>query len=237
MRVITRRLENVLDLVELDDEEPRPAGQPSDEVDETAEDTFAEFGELSYEPLLAVGNATRDGLQFVWGPPGTGKTSTLAATVAALVDAGRKVLVFAHSNAAVDVAMVRVAAFMTDSAELASDQVLRVGTPQLADARDCSAILPDEIMARRFRDLGDERRRLEAVRERISCDIRSSTQPSSSSVSELEDVRQQLAAIESQLALGQADLVRDARVVGCPLAKAVIDPQLWAMELDAGLPA
>lgn len=233
----TEMLENVLDLVELadeaDDEEPRPAGQPSDEVDETAEDTTVEFGELSYEQLLAVGNATRDGLQFVWGPPGTGKTSTLAATVAALVDAGRKVLVLAHSNAAVDVAMVRVAAFMTDSAELASDQVLRVGTPQLADARDCSAILPDEIMARRFPGLGEERRRLEAVRERISGDIRSSTQPSSSSVSELEDVRQQLAAIESQLALGQADLVRDARVVGCTLAKAVIDPQLWAMELDA----
>lgn len=234
----TEMLESVLDLLdlgdeELDDEEPRPPGQSNDEVETTPEDSVAEFGELSYEQLVAVGNACRDGLQFVWGPPGTGKTSTLAATVAALVEAGRKVLVLAHSNAAIDVAMVRVAAFMKDSAELAADQVLRVGTPQLTDARECSAILPDEIIARRFPGLGDERRKLEAARGRISGDIRGSTQSNKSSVTEFESVRQQLAAIDSQLMEGQAALVRDAHVVGCTLAKAVIDSQLWSMDLDA----
>ena len=233
----TNMLEQVLDLVddtdEATDEEPRPPGGPHDDDGTVADDAPDEFGELSYEQLLAVENACKDGLRFVWGPPGTGKTSTLAATVAALVEAGRRVLVVAHSNAAVDVAMVRIAEFMSDSAELAADEVLRVGTAQLPAARECSAILPDEIIARRFPGLADERRRLEAIRRRLSGDARESTQPGPAHAKELEAVRQQLAAIGAQVAEGQAVLVQASRVVGCTLAKAVIDSQLWGMELDA----
>ncbi|WP_235714649.1 AAA domain-containing protein [Neobacillus dielmonensis] len=42
---------------------------------------------------------------FVWGPPGTGKTYTLARTAANKYFKGKKVLILSHSNQAVDVLM------------------------------------------------------------------------------------------------------------------------------------
>jgi len=234
----TTMLEQLLDLSDLqdsddEDDEPILPHAPSDEPPELSEDTSSTPGGLSYEQLVAAQHATQDGLRFVWGPPGTGKTSTLAAAVTALAEAGRRVMVVAHSNAAVDVAMVRVAQYMADSELLESDKVLRVGTPQLAEARDCYAILPDEIVARRFPDLGEQRRRLQRQRERLSSEIRAGDRPSDAMVAELDDVRTALSHIDRQLEEGQAQLISEARVVGCTLAKLVIDSQLWAWDRDA----
>ncbi|MGH7545204.1 MAG: AAA domain-containing protein, partial [Gemmatimonadota bacterium] len=39
---------------------------------------------------------------FIWGPPGTGKTRTLGECVAQMAERGMRVLVVAHTNAAVD---------------------------------------------------------------------------------------------------------------------------------------
>lgn len=93
--------EALLDLSELE----APAVQPDDDV--------------TGDQRAAVVHALTGSLRFVWGPPGTGKTSTMAATVQACVDRGERVLVVAHSNAAVDVAMVRVAVAMEESSALA----------------------------------------------------------------------------------------------------------------------
>jgi len=45
-------------------------------------------------------------LSFVWGPPGTGKSTTVARVVQQLVLSGRRVVVAVHSNAAVDVVII-----------------------------------------------------------------------------------------------------------------------------------
>ncbi|GGE68290.1 DEAD/DEAH box helicase [Priestia taiwanensis] len=49
---------------------------------------------------------------YIWGPPGTGKTYTLAHIVAEHYRRRKKVLVLSHSNAAVDVIMLEVAKIM-----------------------------------------------------------------------------------------------------------------------------
>lgn len=224
-------LAELLDLAEpVDDDDPTV---PPHDGQEPSEPTVADFGELSLEQQLAVDHACRDGLRFVWGPPGTGKTSTLAATVAALATSGHRVLVVAHSNAAVDVAMVRVAEFLAGTPLLNDELVLRVGTPQLAEARECLQILPDEIVARRFPGLGDQRRALEKRRDVLSGEIRTDADRSDPLVKELDAVLKSLNEIEKQLVQGQAELVRDARVIGCTLAKVTIDSQLWAWQRDA----
>lgn len=63
--------------------------------------------------------------QLVWGPPGTGKTRLLGATVAALAGEGR-VLVVATTNVAVDEAASRVAACVGPEA-IEANRVIRVG--------------------------------------------------------------------------------------------------------------
>jgi hypothetical protein len=60
---------------------------------------------------------------YIWGPPGTGKTRTLALLVHALRRRGERVLIVAHTNVATDAALLRV----LDAAELPPGAALRLG--------------------------------------------------------------------------------------------------------------
>lgn len=68
-----------------------------------------------------------------WGPPGTGKTTTLAALVATLVAAGQRVLVVAPTNVAADGACLAIDRALTEIRRVRRrGDVLRVQAPQLA---------------------------------------------------------------------------------------------------------
>ncbi|MCA9569628.1 MAG: AAA family ATPase, partial [Myxococcales bacterium] len=63
--------------------------------------------ELQPRPGLRSGqlralDASRGSRSVVWGPPGTGKTTTLGAIAAAHISAGRRVLLLSSNNVAVD---------------------------------------------------------------------------------------------------------------------------------------
>lgn len=55
------------------------------------------------EALIVAGDAQRS---YVWGPPGTGKTTTLGATIRMRVEAGARVLMVSPYNVAVDEGML-----------------------------------------------------------------------------------------------------------------------------------
>lgn len=52
-----------------------------------------------------IETACGSSLTYLWGPPGTGKTYTIAHLIASLVELGERVLVTSHTNAAVDQAL------------------------------------------------------------------------------------------------------------------------------------
>src|SRR5581483_2864211 len=87
--------------------------------------------EFQLEALRAV--LERD-VTYVWGPPGTGKTTALALIGEALVRRGLRVLAVASTNVAVDNAVLKIAERLT-----ADDGVVRYGTPQLASLREAPA--------------------------------------------------------------------------------------------------
>lgn len=62
-------------------------------------------------------------IAYVWGPPGTGKTQTVASLVHALIDRRERVLLTAHTNIATDNALLRV----LQTRKLPRDSVIRVG--------------------------------------------------------------------------------------------------------------
>ncbi len=64
---------------------------------------------------LALDTAISKKVCFIWGPPGTGKTRTLGRLVVALVQNGKRVLITAHSNRAVDNALIFTVRQMVDS--------------------------------------------------------------------------------------------------------------------------
>lgn len=75
----------------------------------------------------AIGQAIASELTLVFGPPGTGKTRTLGGLVAELaITQGRKVVLCAHTNVALDTAMAAVVDAVGE-ATVAEGSVVRVG--------------------------------------------------------------------------------------------------------------
>lgn len=80
---------------------------------------------LNDEQALAVEEMAATPLHLLWGPPGTGKTTTLGTAIARWLRQNKRVLVVSTSNAAVDVALRAVLKNLRPDEKRA---VLRVGT-------------------------------------------------------------------------------------------------------------
>lgn len=90
-----------------------------------AEPPEAAMEGLDPSQRTALGRVLGSETQFVWGPPGTGKTRLLGHAVASLAAAGR-VLVVATTNVAVDEAAASVAARLGERA-VAENRLVRPG--------------------------------------------------------------------------------------------------------------
>ncbi|MEV7968897.1 AAA domain-containing protein [Sphaerisporangium sp. NPDC088356] len=110
----------------------------------------------------AVERALAPGLTWLWGPPGTGKTTTISALVAELCARGQRVLLAAPTNAALDVAIQALLKRLPDVDE---GLLVRLGQPadsSLVD-RNAGRILVDEIAAARGEPIA--KRRVEVGRD------------------------------------------------------------------------
>ena len=79
-----------------------PIQTASGEIDEA---TLSGEPRLNAEQREAVSHSLSSNTTFVWGPPGTGKTTALARIVEAHYRAGRSVLIVSNTNIAVDTAL------------------------------------------------------------------------------------------------------------------------------------
>jgi hypothetical protein len=204
-----------------------------------AQECFAKLGVPALVPnaaqLAAVGKCAGSRLHFVWGPPGTGKTANVAQVVRALVANSERVLVLAHANAAVDVAMLRVADAFAGTGELREGRILRIGVPQLPEAQGRAEILPEEVIARRQPDLVARKRALEGRRHELLRRLHeiASEDRRAATASQLEAVRAELAGIREALRMAMETLVREARVIGTTLSRLVTEDRVWSWPADA----
>jgi hypothetical protein len=182
----------------------------------------------------AAQRAVESGLRFTWGPPGTGKTGVLARAVALAVERGQRVLVLAHANAAVDVAIGRIAEVLAASDAVRDGRVLRVGTPHLPAALDHAEVLPAAIVAGRHPDLAERREELEGERRRVADQSRSA-----GTVDErralgrrLRALRRELAELDGAIREVTSALIENSVVVATTLSKLVVDDRLWHWPAD-----
>lgn len=108
--------------------------------------------ELNYKQVEALSRSLSQEVTFIWGPPGTGKTKTIAAIMASFIGVGKVVLLTAHTNAAVDEALLKLAEVLSDKNLLEDGKVVRYGTPSRNDATLKKMTL-DEIVARKAEPL------------------------------------------------------------------------------------
>jgi superfamily I DNA and/or RNA helicase len=83
------------------------------------------LNQLQSDALEVVAN---NSVTYIWGPPGTGKTTTMGSIVAALASLGQKVLLVSNTNLAIDTALERCLDRFSDVKELSGGEMLRLGT-------------------------------------------------------------------------------------------------------------
>lgn len=111
----------------------------------------------SADQFQAVRTILTEGLSYVWGPPGTGKTTWVLAKAAAYcVRQDEKVLILASTNLAVDNAL-----FAILKERVASTDVLRVGFPSEKFKEEYPECCEDRVFAQRIRELENEKKGLE----------------------------------------------------------------------------
>lgn len=181
------------------------------------------------EQRYAIQRAIGSQVQFVWGPPGTGKTQTLAALCEVLVELGESVLLTSHTNVAVDEAMLRAAGPdgpLFETLPYKEGKLLRYGTPKhpnLAQIEDLSAEAIAERLASHIKvRLAEVSGELEGVRgerdevqsaldewqeaERFTAELRSRQRALDGAVDSLHKRRHELANAQATLERAQQNL-------------------------------
>lgn len=113
-----------------------------------------------------IEQACGSSVTFIWGPPGTGKTYTIAYLVTALIEAGERVLVSSHTHAAVDQSLYEAVTSesgkcgpLSTHPTVGAGQVLRIGLT--TDRKIPDSVILDKVVASKTRNLSVMIARLE----------------------------------------------------------------------------
>ncbi len=157
-------------------------------------------------------------LAVIWGPPGTGKTKTIAQAIEAHLNAGRRVLLVSHANAAVDEALEVVAEQLKTTSFYNEGKLVRLGIPQSGHLEKLTEkwplVLLDKIAAKlgeslseEKNTLGVEKTRLEGILDQYET-VFHAIQTVRTSSSELNALRSELSDLTNKLSLATNELKR-----------------------------
>lgn len=167
---------------------------------------------------------------FVWGPPGTGKTYTLARVAANKYFQEKTVLILSHSNQAVDVLIREISAFIKKKERFREGDVLRYGFNTGVAVENQEALTTSQLLEKQEPSLVEEKDLLLTERQNLKQDLtRSFSKRDSNQLLELE---KKLARVLEKIRQKELEFVKDAFVVGSTLAKAASDPAIYGKEFD-----
>ncbi|USK68573.1 AAA domain-containing protein [Peribacillus asahii] len=174
--------------------------------------------------LRAKYNATT----YIWGPPGTGKTYTLARMIAKHYLSGKKILVMAHSNAAVDVLLLELAEYIQKKSAWNSGDILRYGFSTDPKVRGHKDLLSGKIVERNNPETQQKIKKLESERSRL----KKLQQLKASQKEALARVETELNELRAKIKKEEAEYVRNASVLGVTLSKAAMDSLIYERDFD-----
>jgi hypothetical protein len=183
----------------------------------------------------AVQTVCEQPFAFIWGPPGTGKTTTLGATVSVLLQQGYRVLVTAHSNRALDVAAESVYE-NTHGLELNDGDLFRVGYAVNMRSDVYEAVGAERVIARhpdtsKYVDqMGYAREKLRGLMAELN---ETRSQPKREAIlEEIQETTTIIAALRHKLQELEAQRSREARVLFCTLSKYAITEAIYGQTFD-----
>ncbi|KMJ59516.1 DNA helicase [Bacillus sp. LL01] len=167
---------------------------------------------------------------FVWGPPGTGKTYTLARVAANKYFKKKKVLILSHSNQSVDVLMREISTFLSKQKRYNEGDVLRYGSHNSELLANLPAITSSQLLQNRDPVLAEERDKVMDERKHLKSDLSNSFSKRDSE--KLLKLETKVARILEKIRQKEMDFLQDAFIIGTTLAKAAMDPAIYEKEYD-----
>ena len=169
---------------------------------------------------------TYNATTYLWGPPGTGKTYTLSRTAAYHYKKGKKILILAHSNQAVDVLSFELANFLKQKNWWQPGDVFRYGLshhPELDHQKDLRLerwIISNQPGLAQALEHFEKKRKI--LKEQFT----------SNQGKQLVEVETRLKNIRMRLKEEEELYVKNAQVLAVTLSKAATDPLIYEQNFD-----
>lgn len=167
---------------------------------------------------------------FVWGPPGTGKTYTLARTAANKYFKDKKILVLSHSNQAVDVLLTEITAFVKRKSRFREGDILRYGSQTGERLLLHGDILSNQLLEKQDPKLVKEKEQLAEEKKLLKQDLFKSFSKRDSN--QLLDIEKKLGRLIEKIRQKEIELTKEAFIIGTTLARAAMDPALYEQDFD-----
>ncbi|MGG1675343.1 AAA domain-containing protein [Neobacillus sp. NRS-1170] len=167
---------------------------------------------------------------FVWGPPGTGKTYTLARVAANKYFQEKRVLILSHSNQAVDVLIGEISSFVTKKNRFNEGDILRYGFLTGEQLANHDTVTTSQLLEKQDPELAADKELLVEERRKLKQDLaRSFSKRDTHSLQELET---KIAKVLEKIRQKEIEFVKNAFIVGTTLAKAASDPAIYDKDFD-----
>lgn len=166
---------------------------------------------------LALKKSTMQPITFIWGPPGTGKTTTLAKIALEHMLRGNRILMVSYSNVSVDGAVLKIA----NMSDYESGQIVRYGYPCVKELLDSETLTSYSYVLYKNSDLAEAYKVLS--QERMELKKKDPRRV---------EIRKKMNKIREKLLEQEKQLVKNAAFVATTVSKAVVDKTLYAQKFD-----
>lgn len=156
-------------------------------------------------------------ITVIWGPPGTGKTRTLAEIAIDFINAGMRVLMLSYSNVSVDGALLRVAQMIDNP----KGKVVRYGYPRMTEVTDSMYLSTYKLALASNKGLADEYENLLERKKRIK-----------NKSQEKIEINKRISEIRNEIKKYEHAIIQKSAFVATTVSKAIIDSSVNSQMFD-----
>lgn len=166
---------------------------------------------------LALKQASTQPITFIWGPPGTGKTTTLAKVALEYILKGKRVLMLSYSNVSVDGALLKIA----EMSDYEPGQIIRYGYPRVRKLLESETLTSYSYVLHKNKELASVYNELMQERSRLN----------SNNPRRIE-IRKMINKIRVELLEKEKQLIHESAFIATTVSKAIVDKALYLQKFD-----
>ena len=167
---------------------------------------------------IALRKPSEQPITFVWGPPGTGKTTTLARVALEFLNRGKRILMVSYSNVSVDRALLKVA----EISDFPKGTIIRYGYPRERELLEEKKYLTSYAyvleqnpeLANEYYELLEKKKGLKKKSK------------------ERQELNKKITSIRTILRQAEQELIQMSGFVATTVSKAIVDKAVYSQSFD-----